>query len=126
MVVALHHPPFSAGYQGSDRATRRAFASTFARGGVDLVLSAHDHDYQRSHPIDGVTYIVSGGTARARFTAARAFTAASYRVRHFVEVAVFADRLVVRAIDQQQRVFDELVLSPRDRTAMRGPAVSGS
>jgi hypothetical protein len=122
----LHHPPFSAGYQGSDLATRRAFVPAFARHGVDLVLSAHDHDYQRSHPIDGVTYIVSGGAARVRFTGARAFTAVSYRVRHFVEVAVFADRLVVRAIDQQQRVFDELVLAPRDRTAMRGPAVSGS
>ena len=47
-------------------------------------------------------------------------------VRHFVEVAVLADRLVVRAIDQQQRVFDELVLSPRDRTAMRGSVAPGS
>ena len=126
VVVALHHPPFSAGYQGSDHATRRAFVPTFARAGVDLVLSAHDHDYQRSHPIDGVTYIVSGGAAQARFTGARSFTAASYRVRHFVELAVLADRLVVRAIDQQQRVFDELVLSPRDRTAMRGSVSPGS
>jgi 3',5'-cyclic AMP phosphodiesterase CpdA len=126
VVVALHHPPFSAGYQGSDHATRRAFVPTFARAGVDLVLSAHDHDYQRSHPIDGVTYIVSGGAAQARFTGGRSFTAASYRVRHFVEVAVLADRLVVRALDQQQRVFDELVLSPRDRTAMRGSVSPGS
>jgi hypothetical protein len=31
VVVALHHPPFSAGYQGSDHATRRAFVPTFAR-----------------------------------------------------------------------------------------------
>ncbi len=125
-IVALHHPPYSAGYQGSDLATRRAFVPAFARHGVDLVLSAHDHDYQRSHSIDGVTYIVTGGAARARFSGSRRFTAASYRVRHFVEVAVFADRLVARAIDQQQRVFDELVRSPRDRTPMRGPSVSGS
>ena len=109
--------------------TTRPAAPSFPRSrahGVDLVLSAHDHDYQRSHPIDGVTYIVTGGAARARFTGARSFTAASYRVRHFVEVAVLADRLVVRAIDQQQRVFDELVLSPRDRTAMRGSVAPGS
>ena len=75
---------------------------SFARHRVQLVLSAHDHDYQRSRPIDGVTYIVTGGAAQARFTAARSFTAVSYRVRHFVEVAVFADRLVVRGIDQHR------------------------
>ena len=84
------------------------------------MLSAHDHDYQRSRPIDGVTYIVTGGAARARFTGARAFTAASYRVRHFVEVAVFGDRLVVRGIDQQDRVFDEVVLRERTSDVMRG------
>ena len=64
--------------------------------------------------------------ARVRFERRTGVHGCVIRARHFVEVAVFADRLVVRAIDQKQRVFDELVLSPRDRTAMRGPAVSGS
>ena len=125
-VVALHHPPYSAGYQGSHLATRRLFAPIFARHRVQLVLSAHDHDYQRSRPIDGVTYLVTGGAAQARFTAARSFTAVSYRVRHFVEVAVFADRLVVRGIDQHGRVFDEVVVPERTSELMRDSGVNAS
>ena len=110
-VVALHHPPYSAGYQGSDLPTRHAFVPAFETGGVDLVLSAHDHDYQRSRPINGITYVVTGGAAHVRFTGTRAFTAAAYRARHFVELAVFPDRMVMRAIDQQGAVFDEAVLT---------------
>jgi hypothetical protein len=125
-VVALHHPPYSAGYQGSHHATRDLFAPVFARHRVQLVLSAHDHDYQRSRPIDGVTYIVTGGAAQARFAGARSFTAVAYRVRHFVEVAVFADRLVVRGIDQQDRVFDEVVVKERTSDVMRGSGVNAS
>jgi Calcineurin-like phosphoesterase len=124
-VVALHHPPYSAGYQRSHRRTREVFTGMFERFGVQLVLSAHDHDYQRSVPIGGVTYVVTGGAARARLTGARRWTAASYRVKHFVEVAAFADRLVVRAIDQRTRVFDEVAITA-DHAVMRGSATRAS
>ena len=62
-IVALHHPPYSAGYQGSDHDARDAFTPIFDRYGVQLVLSGHDHDYQRSKPIDGTVYVVSGAGA---------------------------------------------------------------
>jgi Icc-related predicted phosphoesterase len=76
-IVALHHPPYSAGYQGSDKKVRHAFVPLFERYGVQLVLSGHDHDYQRSKPINGVTYVVSGAAAGTRRTG----TAASPRCR---------------------------------------------
>ena len=60
-IVVLHHPPYSAGYQGSnDRRRATPSRRSFERYGVQLVLSGHDHDYQRSTPINGVTYVVSG------------------------------------------------------------------
>ncbi|HET6954549.1 MAG TPA: metallophosphoesterase [Acidimicrobiales bacterium] len=111
-IVVLHHPPYSAGYQGSSLAVRRAFAPLFERYGVQLVLSGHDHDYQRSKPINGVTYIVSGAAAGSRRTGEDAFTAASFSWHHFTEVAVFADHLVVRAVNQDRRVADEAVIGP--------------
>jgi hypothetical protein len=111
-IVALHHPPYSAGYQGSAEAVRDAFAPVFARYGVQLVLSGHDHDYQRSRPIDGVTYVVTGGAAGTRRTGEASFTAVSFSWHHFVDVAVFRDRLVVRAVNQDARVADEAVLRP--------------
>lgn len=109
-IVALHHPPYSAGYQGSSKNVRAAFSPLFERYGVQLVLSGHDHDYQRSKPINGVTYIVSGGAAGTRRTGTASFTADSFSWHHFVEVAVFDRQLVVRAINQDHRVADEAVI----------------
>ena len=110
-IVALHHPPYSAGYQGSSLEVRRAFAPIFERYGVRLVLSGHDHDYQRSDVIGGVTYVVSGGAAKTRRTGSDSFTAVSFSWHHFVEIAVFPDRLVGRAVNQDPRVADEFTIA---------------
>jgi 3',5'-cyclic AMP phosphodiesterase CpdA len=112
-VVALHHPPYSAGYQGSDKHVRAVFTPIFAEYGVPLVLSGHDHDYQRSKPIDGVTYVVSGAAAGTRRTGEAGFTAESFSWHHFLDIAVFTDRLVVRAVNQEGRVADEVTLPAR-------------
>jgi 3',5'-cyclic AMP phosphodiesterase CpdA len=111
-VVALHHPPYSAGYQGSDLDARSAFTPIFARYGVQLVLSGHDHDYQRSQRMKGVTYIVSGAAAGSRRTGDRDFTARSFAWHHFVELDVYPDHLVGRAINQSGRVADTWTLTP--------------
>ena len=109
-IVALHHPPYSAGYQGSSSEARDIFSPTFARHGVQLVLSGHDHDYQRSEPIDGVVYVVSGAAAMTRRTGEDDFTAVSFSWHHFVDIHVFADRLVLRAVNQDLRVADEVTI----------------
>jgi 3',5'-cyclic AMP phosphodiesterase CpdA len=106
-IVAVHHPPYSAGYQGSSTDVREAFSPLFVRYGVQLVLSGHEHDYQRSVPIDGVTYVVSGGVARTRRTGEESFTAVSFSWHHFVDLSVFDDHLLLRAVNQDQRVADE-------------------
>jgi 3',5'-cyclic AMP phosphodiesterase CpdA len=111
-IVVLHHPPYSAGYQGSNRGAREAFAPLFERHGVQLVVSGHDHDYQRSVPINGVTYVVTGGAAGTRRTGEEDFTAVSFSWHHFVELALFDDRLVVRAVNQDLRVADEATILP--------------
>jgi 3',5'-cyclic AMP phosphodiesterase CpdA len=109
-IVALHHPPYSAGYQGSDIAARQSFSPLFERYGVQLVLSGHDHDYQRSVPYRGVTYVVSGAAAGTRRTGEASFTAASFSWHHFVDIAVYPDALLLRAVNQQLRVADTLTI----------------
>jgi 3',5'-cyclic AMP phosphodiesterase CpdA len=111
-IVMVHHPPFSAGYQGSTGDVRRAFVPLFERYGVQLVLSGHDHDYQRSQPVNGVTYVVTGGAAETRRTGEDDFTAVSFSWHHFVELGVFPDRLELRAVNQDLRVADDAVLAP--------------
>jgi len=98
IIVGLHHPPFSAGTHGSDEDARDVFVPVFERYGVDVVLAGHDHDYQRSVPIGGVTYVVSGAGAKVRDTGTADFTVTSAAVLHFVEIAVWDDRLEMTAI----------------------------
>lgn len=124
IIAAMHHPPFSAGLHGSDEDTRESFVPLFERYEVDLVLAGHDHDYQRSVPIGGITYVVSGGGAKVRPTGSAAFTAASAAVLHFVEVAVWADRMELTAISLDG-TFDHAVLNgdaPISVTAASFPA----
>jgi 3',5'-cyclic AMP phosphodiesterase CpdA len=106
-VVAMHHPPYSAGYHGSSMDVRQAWSPLFARYDVDLVLAGHDHDYQRSHEIEGVTYVVSGGGgAPLRETGSAEFTAVSRSVWHFLDMWVYPDRIVVRAVDHAGELVD--------------------
>jgi hypothetical protein len=112
-LVALHHPPYSSGFHGSNQDVRDAFVPLFERYGVQVVFSGHEHDYQRTDPIDGVTYIVSGAASEARRTGIEDFTAVAWSTHHFVDLNVFDDHLLIRAIDQDGEQFDEVVVWPK-------------
>jgi 3',5'-cyclic AMP phosphodiesterase CpdA len=127
VIVALHHPPYSAGWHGSERRVRRAFVPLFRRFGVDVVLAGHEHDYQRSEPIGGTTYVVSGAAAHLRSTGRARFTAASLATHHFLDLRISPDRLELVAVNHGGVAFDGLVLSPRCRdTPGHVAAVGGS
>lgn len=109
-VVALHHPPYSAGQHGSSQNVRDAFGRLFERYGVQLVLAGHDHDYQRTTPINGVTYVVSGGAAKLRKTGSADDTAVSRSTYHFVDLVVWPDRLLIQAVGQDGLVLDSATI----------------
>jgi hypothetical protein len=90
---------------------RELLSPIVERHGVQLVLSGHDHDYQRSVPIDGVTYVVSGAGSGTRRTGEDDFTAVAYSWHHLVDIAITGDELVLRAVGQDGSVFDEVVLA---------------
>ena len=54
-VVVAHHPPYSSSQHGSTAYMQWPFKVW----GADLVLSGHDHVYERS-VVNGLTYIVNG------------------------------------------------------------------
>ena len=114
-VVALHHPPYSAGRHRSEPSVRRAFCPLFQRFGVQLVLAGHDHDYQRSLPLGATTYVVSGGGARVRPTARAWFTAVAFATHHFTDLHFYDEHMVVRAVDRRGRVFDEALVRRGER-----------
>ena len=109
-VAAAHHPAYSAGHHGSDSSVRRTWGPLFEQYDVPLVLAGHDHDYQRSTMQNGVTYVVSGAGAKLRPTGRREFTAVSSSTLHYLDVLVYADRLLIRAVDQSGRMVDSFIL----------------
>jgi hypothetical protein len=114
VIVLAHHPPFSASRRGDNTAFQRWFVPTIERHHVELVLTGHEHHYERVGPIHGVQYIVSGGGG-GRLTAAQhnGLTKVARAVHHYLTLAVRDDTLVVRAVDIDGNVFDEVTI--RDR-----------
>lgn len=109
-IVMMHHPPFSAGNHGNDEDVQESFVPLFESYGVDLVLSGHDHDYQRSIPINGTTYIVTGAAAKLRDAGREDFTAVSWSTHSFVDLVVYPDRILGQAVDHDGRAIDFFVI----------------
>jgi len=66
-VVFFHHSPYSDSNHGDNADVQALFVPLFEAHGVDVVLTGHDHCYQRFPPMsggapaaDGVRYIVAG------------------------------------------------------------------
>ncbi|MDQ3370863.1 MAG: metallophosphoesterase [Myxococcota bacterium] len=113
MVMFLHHAPFSSGQHGSNYGVARAITELASTYGVELVIAGHDHHYERTKPISGTTYIVSGSAgAPIRPVEPRDFTASARTEPHYVLVDVDGDRLTTRAINLRGEVFDQSVIEP--------------
>jgi acid phosphatase type 7 len=123
VIVYLHRPPYSSGDHGSNGGVQRHFVPLFAKHRVPVVLTGHDHHYERTNPLDGVTYFVSGGGGRGtRAVGESWFTAFSEAVCHFLYVTVDVDRLTVHAIDGVGKEFDSFAVT---RTPVRSRARTG-
>jgi hypothetical protein len=118
-VAVFHRSPYSAGGEhGSDLAVRDAFGPIFEQYGVQLVLSAHEHTYERTLPIrssptaQAVTYIVTGGGGAPLYAARTGtWTAYSASRHHYVRAAATECTLTVRAIGLTGAVFDSVALN---------------
>lgn len=122
IVAFFHHPPYSAafGFSGhaSDEGLRRIVGPLFDRYGVDLVLTGHDHHYERTHPIrdgevdretPGTVYVVTGGGGGRlewRGVGEGWFTAVSELRHHYVALRVEDGAMVLEAMDRDGELVD--------------------
>jgi hypothetical protein len=113
-IVNLHHPLYSSGRHGSTVGARERLEPILARRHVDLVLAGHDHNYERTHPQQGVTHVVSGGGCKTTAVGQSRFTAAAASVLQFVLVDIVGDRLTASCVAVDGTVVDRFELRPRE------------
>ena len=110
-IAFLHEPPFSSNAaHGSSERVQDAFVDLFAQHGVDLVLGAHDHSYERSHPIDGVVYVVSGGGGESLYDEWEPepdWSAARASEYHVTLLEIWPDRIEGRPVVTQGGDLDD-------------------
>ncbi len=110
-VAVLHHPPYASGpKRGSNLPVREAVEPLFVEHGVDLVLTGHDHFYERSTPQRGITYIVSGAGAKVSPTGSSDFTAIAASELQFMLVAVRGDTMHLQSIGADGTVIDDFTI----------------
>ncbi|NMO14944.1 serine/threonine protein phosphatase [Pyxidicoccus fallax] len=124
-IVFFHHPPWSSGEHGSQLSMRRNYGPILEKYNVDLVLTGHDHNYERSKPMKGdavapagtrgIVYLVvgSGGATLRTFPAAQpSWTAVrDNQVYGFMDVVVDGGTLTAKLITSTGSVRDSLTLT---------------
>jgi 3',5'-cyclic AMP phosphodiesterase CpdA len=121
-ICYFHHPIYSdAGRHGSDVQLRVALEPLLVKYGVNIVLSGHDHVYERFKPQKGVTYFVSGAGGELAKGDVRPSTAtAAYfdQDQSFLLIEVAGDELFFKAVSRTGRTVDSGVIRrPSTRTA---------
>ncbi len=113
-VVVGHHPIYSAGFYGDDPAAIARLTPLFQRHGVQLYINGHEHNYERTRPIDGTTYLtVGGGGAWLRPIVANTRSARAVSAYSFAELSVEGDALTLEAWDARGARLDQAVLERR-------------
>jgi len=123
-VVLFHEPPFSDGPDGYNNAVRRYWVPLFDNYHVDLVISGHNHLYERTYPINytvsentpvpspenGTIYVVSGAWGAPLYTGNPSWFAAVGPISKFSFTVVdILDNgmLHLTAVDTDGNVLDD-------------------
>lgn len=118
VVAYLHEPPYSSNAaHGSSPRAYDAFAAILEAAGVDLVVTGHDHDYERSFALrggevvsranetvkgNGTVYVVTGGGGAALYPdflePQPAWSATREALHHVVVLEATRERLAARVV----------------------------
>lgn len=113
-IVCSHHPIFSSGVHGPSERLAEALQPLLARHHVDLMLTGHDHHYERTVPINGITHVVSGGGCKLTPVRPRHYAAFARSTLQFLRVDIDGDRLRGRAIGADGCMIDHFNLRARE------------
>ncbi|OFV98388.1 MAG: hypothetical protein A3H28_02515 [Acidobacteria bacterium RIFCSPLOWO2_02_FULL_61_28] len=138
-IAYFHHPPYAGGAHDDDPLSalvRSHVVPILERYDVALVLSGHEHSYQRSYPIrngaivrdgEGTVYVTSGGGGAGLYPVSPNSRVMFGRsVHHYLQAEVDGSRLALRVMDISGNEIDRLVLAPSPRVSEAGVVNSAS
>ena len=137
-ILLLHHPVNTSGvhrfddYNRNRMEDRQELAERImplaARFGVQLIVSGHDHNYERFHAVRGTHTLVTGGGGIFLYGLSQLDpNSALFEARwHYTAVKVRGDMLRLTPVDAEGRVFDALEWrrTPPDSTDPDGDGIS--
>jgi 3',5'-cyclic AMP phosphodiesterase CpdA len=117
-IPFFHHPLYSSGERhGSDELLRNTLEPLFVKYDVSVVLTGHDHFYERVKPQKDITYFVvgSGGKLRSgNIDRGTGLTAKGFDTDlAFLAAEIDGDQMYFNAISRTGQVVDSGVLSAR-------------
>jgi len=117
-IAVFHHPLYSSGERhGSDTRLREVLEPLFIKYNVSVVLTGHDHFYERVKPQHDITYFVvgSGGQLRkGNIDRGSGLTASGFDTDLvFMGAEIAGDEMYFNAISRQGSVVDSGMLSRR-------------
>jgi acid phosphatase type 7 len=118
LVVALFHSPLHTAMENRAASAARLaerYEPALVEGGVSIVFSGHDHNYQH-HLVQGVHHVVTGGGGAPLYdvTPVPDVTVKAVKVEHYVRVKVSADgNATIEAVGLDGVVIDSFEVAPR-------------
>jgi predicted phosphodiesterase len=102
-ITFCHHPPFCAGPQHSNTDRMQQLLPLFASGGVRVVFSGHEHNFQHSSH-DGIDYFITGAGSKVRKGSPDKFDSAHTRTwsdhAHFLLVTIDGGTMRVEPVGE--------------------------
>ncbi len=120
-IAFFHHPLYSSGDRhGSDIRLREVLEPLFLTYNVSVVLTGHDHFYERVKPQKGLTYFVVGSGGKLRvgnLDRASGITAKGFDTDlAFMAAEISGDEMYFNAISRRGETVDSGVLTRRKVT----------
>ncbi len=106
-IVYGHHNIYSAGVYEINQAMKADVTPILKKHNVRLWINGHDHNYQRSKPIDGTTFMVCGGGGAGLYPVKpQSWTAFAKSIHSFGIVEVYQDQILLTGINSQGEIID--------------------
>jgi predicted phosphodiesterase len=116
-IAFFHHPLYSSGEKhGADLELRKQLEPLFLEHGVDLVLTGHEHFYERLKPQQGIHYIITGSAAKLRKgnIGSSELTAKGFDQGYtFMLMEIVGDELYFQTLNEAGKTIDSGVIRRR-------------